>query len=249
MEKFIDHVKNYVNDVIDHFTLKQFGEDKWNESLTTDWNQLFNDIFKVNDQTFSFYIKTFKNLKIDVYDGSMLFMINRKFGFDHDEWGWVETNYPKFHYNLNQCKECHNVSIQQSYSLTELQTHFPYDEIEKLNMVKGIINDEFHDEDYELLIKHYLNQEIDWESLQYLNQVSWKMKLMDILLHMFGTEVIDCHSIYVNRYWDSTVGLYLNAGDTYSSTVVYNTIHKCFILTDWGSYVELIENNTMFFDE
>lgn len=43
---------------------------------------------------------------------------------------------------------------------------------------------------------------------------------------------------YVDRYFGEIVALYVNMGDSYAGTLLFNTITKRFSLTSWGDFVE-----------
>jgi hypothetical protein len=52
----------------------------------------------------------------------------------------------------------------------------------------------------------------------------------------YGVEAI--HGKYVDRYYQDIVGLYVNTGDTYNGTLLFNTITEKFSLTTMGDFVE-----------
>lgn len=41
-----------------------------------------------------------------------------------------------------------------------------------------------------------------------------------------------------SRYWMGTVALYINMGDTYNTTLLYNTDLDKYTITTWGDWVE-----------
>ena len=69
-------------------------------------------------------------------------------------------------------------------------------------------------------------------------------RLIDIALD-FANQVLDGHGIEairgdvtVDRYYFDNVALYVNMGDTYNTTIVYETATNRFLLTDYGTWVE-----------
>lgn len=63
------------------------------------------------------------------------------------------------------------------------------------------------------------------------------LKLADHFMDAHGTEPIrgDYH---VDGYYYDVVALYVNTGDAYSATLLYETEPERFILTTWGDWVE-----------
>ena len=43
---------------------------------------------------------------------------------------------------------------------------------------------------------------------------------------------------YMGGYWGDTHALYVNTGDTYSATLLYDCHKERFYVTSWGDYVE-----------
>lgn len=49
--------------------------------------------------------------------------------------------------------------------------------------------------------------------------------------------VAEIRGKYVDRYFGEIVALYVNMGDSYSGTLLFNTVTKKFSLTTWGDFV------------
>lgn len=60
------------------------------------------------------------------------------------------------------------------------------------------------------------------------------LDLANILLDGHGVEAIRVPGAHVDRYYYDIVGLYVNMGDTYIPTLVYNTRHHKFHVTSLG---------------
>jgi hypothetical protein len=54
----------------------------------------------------------------------------------------------------------------------------------------------------------------------------------------FGVEAISGKD--VNRYWMDTVALYINTGDTYNPTILFDTVARKFGITSVGDFVEVM---------
>lgn len=72
-------------------------------------------------------------------------------------------------------------------------------------------------------------------------------KLIDIAMD-FANGVLDGHGIEairgdvtVDRYYFDIVALYVNMGDTYDTTLIYETATNRFLITDYGTWVEYNE--------
>ena len=58
------------------------------------------------------------------------------------------------------------------------------------------------------------------------------------ILNGHGVEHIENYGNWVNHWYQNTNLLYVNMGDTYTPTIVYDTEKEQFICGDWGSIVE-----------
>lgn len=63
------------------------------------------------------------------------------------------------------------------------------------------------------------------------------LEYVDRVIDASGIEAIR-GDYWVDRYYGEIVGLYVNTGDTYSGTVVYDTEKGRFDVTTWGDWVE-----------
>jgi hypothetical protein len=57
----------------------------------------------------------------------------------------------------------------------------------------------------------------------------------------FGIEPLRDPDGGLDRYWGDVVALYVNTGDTYSTTIVYDVERDKFYVTSWGDWVEAWE--------
>ena len=58
-----------------------------------------------------------------------------------------------------------------------------------------------------------------------------------------GVESLQPEGAYIDRYYYNIVALYINTGDTYNLTVVYDTEQERFYVTSWGDWLECWERN------
>ena len=67
--------------------------------------------------------------------------------------------------------------------------------------------------------------------------VDYKLERINTLIGGYGVESIPGE--WVDRYYQSTNLLYVNMGDTYEPTVIYDTVKKkWYIGVSWGDIVE-----------
>ena len=59
----------------------------------------------------------------------------------------------------------------------------------------------------------------------------------------YGVEPLSDERAYVSSYYMDIIALYVNEGDTYSQTLLYDTEFHTFYLTSWGDFMESWEQN------
>ena len=64
------------------------------------------------------------------------------------------------------------------------------------------------------------------------------LDLLNTMLSGYGVESISSEKIYVDKYWMSTVLLYINFGDTYNKSVCYDTREDLLFVGSWGDWAE-----------
>lgn len=67
-----------------------------------------------------------------------------------------------------------------------------------------------------------------------------KLYVLNEILDGYGIEYIK-QERYVNAYWQCNRILFINMGDTYINTIIYDTEKQLFKCTSWGDYVEHLE--------
>lgn len=69
------------------------------------------------------------------------------------------------------------------------------------------------------------------------------LQLANHLLDGFGVEPIRCeYGCRVDAYYQEIVLLYVNMGDTYATTLCYDTRMEEFFLGDWGTWLQIHES-------
>jgi hypothetical protein len=69
---------------------------------------------------------------------------------------------------------------------------------------------------------------------------SCRLAALDELLGTFGVEPIRTTE-HIDRYWFDCRACYLNTGDTYNTTILFDTKKDRFYLTSWGDFVESLD--------
>ena len=128
--------------------------------------------------------------------------------------------------------------------LNELREAFPEIDGIKLVMVNQIVNKEF---DSSLLDSFESNAKWIKQCFNRPSDQELEMNALNELLDGHGVEAIKLEGAYVNRYWDDCIATYINMGDTYITTIVFNTVNQSYELTSWGDFYESAEINEDYF--
>lgn len=102
------------------------------------------------------------------------------------------------------------------------------------------------------LIYQVINGEVDlsqfesvnqWRSQCYNppNELEEKMKALNELIDGFGIESSRMEGYYKNHYWSDCICLYVNQGESYALTIVYDVVNDQFEFTSWGDWIEAME--------
>ena len=129
-------------------------------------------------------------------------------------------------------------------TMNELKKAFPEINETKLIMVDQIINKEF---DSSLLESFESNAKWIKQCFNRPSDQELEMNALNELIEGFGVEPIRLENAYVNRYWDDCIATYINMGDTYITTIVYDTMNQSYELMSWGDFYESAEINEDYF--
>lgn len=72
--------------------------------------------------------------------------------------------------------------------------------------------------------------------------IQLRMEIIDKLTQGYGIESIVIPGVWIDKYWMDNCGLYVNQGDTYNRTIVYDTENGNYICTSWGDFYETLES-------
>jgi len=78
-----------------------------------------------------------------------------------------------------------------------------------------------------------------WEDEPYINDYTREEQVLfiaNILLGGHGVESIEGN--YLDGYYQNVQLSYVNMGDTYSTTIIFDNLRQDFLLTSWGDIVE-----------
>lgn len=68
-----------------------------------------------------------------------------------------------------------------------------------------------------------------------------KLNALDVVLDGFGVEGVRVEGAWIDNYHGDIVASYVNQGDTYTETVVYDHETDEFHVTSWGDWLEAWE--------
>ncbi len=64
------------------------------------------------------------------------------------------------------------------------------------------------------------------------------MGIVNGIMRGYGVEPLTDEHSYVSHYWQRTMALYVNTGDAYADTILYDCEGRNFLLGSWGSFYE-----------
>lgn len=68
------------------------------------------------------------------------------------------------------------------------------------------------------------------------------MEEVNKILDGHGVEAVNGEGVHIDKYWRDTILLYVNLGDTYDTTVCYDTEEETFFIGSWGDFLEKWES-------
>jgi len=74
------------------------------------------------------------------------------------------------------------------------------------------------------------------------DRIDCQLTAINEIMDSYGVESIQVsESLFQDRYYSNAIGIYVNQGDTYILTIVYNTVDRIFEIINWGDYFESME--------
>lgn len=103
--------------------------------------------------------------------------------------------------------------------------------------------------EYAKLLQSAINT-VDLDNDKEINRV---LKTANQLLNGYGVEGLRDERAWVDHYYQDFIALYVNLGETYTPTVVFDTENRKFYVTSWGDFyegweIEFSENNYPYID-
>ena len=114
-----------------------------------------------------------------------------------------------------------------SIGLKRLQQVFTEEESRQ---IRNILTGKTNPRDY-VSVQNWLKQCFNEPSENEL-----KMEALNEVLKGFGVEAI--RGNYVDSYYQDIQATYVNMGDTYDYTILFDSENEKFVLTSWGDWVE-----------
>lgn len=68
--------------------------------------------------------------------------------------------------------------------------------------------------------------------------VDEKLEYANTLMNQFGVESLRDEDAWIDRYYLDTILLYVNTGETYDATLLYDTSCDNFLIGSWGDWYE-----------
>ena len=124
-------------------------------------------------------------------------------------------------------------NLLKTFDITDSQAH----------MIRGLVKNKFEIK-YTELWRIALPKTFDWIDACYLNPLynhcrdGVTIEAINEVLGGYGIESIRNESNWVSHYWQDTCFLYVNMGDTYTPTILYDTRKDRYIVSDFGTVVE-----------
>ena len=113
----------------------------------------------------------------------------------------------------------------------------------KLHLIKTVIeldNDETIDD---CLGMFKSVQQLRKQCFNKPDTIQEKLTVLNELIDGHGIEPIQVsEELYQDSYYGNCIGEYINLGDTYITTIVFNTIEREWLVTSWGDYFESKES-------
>lgn len=73
------------------------------------------------------------------------------------------------------------------------------------------------------------------------NELDEKMEALNELIDGHGIESSRMEGYYKNHYWSDCICLYVNQGESYAITIIYDVVNDRFEFTSWGDWIEAME--------
>ena len=68
------------------------------------------------------------------------------------------------------------------------------------------------------------------------------LEIANKMISGYRVEALEDYDRWINSYYQNTIGIYVNKGDTYDTTIIYDTAEKKFIVGNFGDFIETYED-------
>jgi hypothetical protein len=127
------------------------------------------------------------------------------------------------------------------YSDKELIHYWKIDELQ-LHLIKTVIELDNDDTIDDCLGMFKSVQQLRKQCFNKPDTIQEKLTVLNELMDGHGIEPIQVsEELYQDSYYGNVIGEYVNLGDPYNLTIVYNTIEHEFEVITWGDYFEVKE--------
>jgi len=116
----------------------------------------------------------------------------------------------------------------------------------QLRDLPGYVRSDVVNEQFDLRNEKHL---LEWIRVNEADNPDEILDTLNEKLGGYGVESITDERAWVSSYYGDIIGLYVNMGDTYDKTVVYDTENKEYLVTSWGDFYEGWESEQEFEDE
>lgn len=125
--------------------------------------------------------------------------------------------------------------LDHDYSKKELAEAFQI-ELDKVDLILDIIKDQgIHLSQFKS-VEHMRSQ-----CFNPPDRVNEQLEAINELTDGCGIEAVRLEGYHHSNYWTDCIGLYVNFGDTYQLTIIYNVIDNQFEFSSWGDFYEAKE--------
>ena len=78
----------------------------------------------------------------------------------------------------------------------------------------------------------------DYLSINYYELTDYKLDTINEIIKGYGVEALSSEYAHIDNYYFNIFALYINMGDPYIPTIVYDTKKDCFLISSWGDFYE-----------
>ena len=124
----------------------------------------------------------------------------------------------------------------EKITVNRIREAFPkIDNSVKYQFIERICNREVNSN---ILKQFKANKPLIKQCFNPLRSINLEMNALNELLDGYGIEPIKNEKIWINSYWQNCIALYINMGDSYLMTIVYDTREEKFLLTTHADFIE-----------